>query len=104
MDLKNKFTQDAGDFAMVAYFVLKNRCPEKEGSYNSVIKYVDIQKFLPCGKHICKYIFVFCSLTIKQVNDLLDKVAMGNVEHKKADTRNALQVLLRNTSALEQGK
>jgi hypothetical protein len=21
--------QDAGDFAMVAYFVLKNRCPEK---------------------------------------------------------------------------
>ena len=36
------------------------------------------------------------------MNDLLDKVAMGNVEHKKADTRNALQVLLRNTSALEQ--
>ncbi|CAB3983648.1 DNA ligase 4 [Paramuricea clavata] len=64
--------KDAGDFAMVAYFVLKNRCPEKG------------------------------SLTIKQVNDLLDKVAMGNMEHKKADTRSALQILLRNTSAVEQ--
>jgi predicted nucleotidyltransferase len=42
------------------------------------------------------------SLSIKQANDLLDKVAMGNVEHKKADTRSALQILLRNTSALEQ--
>lgn len=45
---------------------------------------------------------MFCSLTIKQVNDLLDKVAMGNMEHKKADTRGALQILLRNTSAVEQ--
>ena len=27
---------------------------------------------------------------------------MGNIEHKKADTRSALQILLRNTSALEQ--
>lgn len=27
---------------------------------------------------------------------------MGNVNHKKAETRSALQILLRNTSALEQ--
>ena len=44
------------------------------------------------------------SLSIKQVNDLLDKVALGNTEHKKADTRKALQDLLRSTSALEQVK
>ncbi|XP_046858902.1 DNA ligase 4-like isoform X2 [Xenia sp. Carnegie-2017] len=68
----NHASKNAGDFATVAYFVLVNRCPEKG------------------------------SLNIKQVNDLLTKLAMGNSERKKSEMRNALQSLLRNTSALEQ--
>lgn len=51
------------------------------------------------------FCFIFAcddSLSIKEVNDLLDKVAYGNMECKKADTKKALQGLLRSTSALEQ--
>ena len=33
--------QDAGDFAMVAYFVLKNRCPEKG-------RFVELLRMLDC--------------------------------------------------------
>ncbi|KAJ7378945.1 DNA ligase (ATP), partial [Desmophyllum pertusum] len=39
---------------------------------------------------------------IDQVNKHLDQVAQANVEHKRDDIKKALQLLLRNTSALEQ--
>jgi DNA ligase-4 len=64
--------QDATDFAGVAYFVLKNRCPEKG------------------------------SLTMSQVNQYLDDLAMSNVKKERAEVKKALQLLLRNTSAQEQ--
>ncbi|KAJ8019961.1 DNA ligase 4 [Holothuria leucospilota] len=64
--------QEAGDFASVAYFVLRNRCPEKG------------------------------SLTIKEVNDCLDAVAVNNAAKKKDVVKKNLMHLLRNTSAIEQ--
>ncbi|PIK62711.1 putative DNA ligase 4 [Apostichopus japonicus] len=64
--------QEAGDFASVAYFVLRNRCPEKG------------------------------SLTIKEVNDCLDAVALNNAAKKKDVVKKNLMHLLRNTSAIEQ--
>lgn len=42
------------------------------------------------------------SLKIDEVNKHLDQVAQANVEHKRDDVKKALQLLLRNTSALEQ--
>lgn len=52
------------------------------------------------------YNFKLCygilSLKIDQVNKHLDQVAQGNVERKRDDVKKALQLLLRNTSALEQ--
>ncbi|PIK37895.1 putative DNA ligase 4 [Apostichopus japonicus] len=64
--------EEAGDFASVAYFVLRNRCPEKG------------------------------SLTIKEVNDCLDAVALNNAAKKKDVVKKNLMHLLRNTSAIEQ--
>eukprot|EP00731_Ephydatia_muelleri_P008253 Em0004g591a len=64
--------EEAGDFADVAYFALKSRCPEKG------------------------------SLTIVQVNQYLDDLANGNTSKDRAGMKKALQLLLRNTSALEQ--
>eukprot|EP00731_Ephydatia_muelleri_P033438 Em0029g44a len=64
--------EEAGDFADVAYFVLKSRCPEKG------------------------------SLTVAQVNQYLDDLANGNTSKDRAGMKKALQLLLRNTSALEQ--
>ncbi|XP_073251496.1 DNA ligase 4-like [Porites lutea] len=69
---KNARQDSVADFASVAYFVLKNRCPERG------------------------------SLRIDQVNKYLDQVAQSNVEHKREDVKKVLQLLLRNTSALEQ--
>lgn len=45
---------------------------------------------------------LFSSLRIDQVNKYLDQVAQSNVEHKREDVKKVLQLLLRNTSALEQ--
>ena len=42
------------------------------------------------------------SLKIDEVNKHLDQVAQANLEHKRDDVKKALQLLLRNTSALEQ--
>ena len=42
------------------------------------------------------------SLKIDEVNKHLDQVAQANVERKRDDVKKALQLLLRNTSALEQ--
>ncbi|XP_051025411.1 DNA ligase 4 [Acomys russatus] len=63
---------DAGDFAMVAYFVLKPRCLQKG------------------------------SLTIQQVNDLLDLVASNNSNKKKDLVKKSLLQLITQSSALEQ--
>ncbi|XP_019385218.1 PREDICTED: DNA ligase 4 isoform X2 [Crocodylus porosus] len=63
---------DAGDFAMIAYFVLKPRCPEQ-------------------GK-----------LTIKQVNELLDSIASNNATKRKDLVKKSLLQLITQSSALEQ--
>ncbi|RDD46321.1 DNA ligase 4 [Trichoplax sp. H2] len=64
--------QDAGDFASVAFFVLRTRCPEKG------------------------------TLSIADVNECLDNIAMANSQRKRDDVRNNLRKLLRNTCAMEQ--
>ncbi|XP_041473446.1 DNA ligase 4-like isoform X2 [Lytechinus variegatus] len=64
--------QEAGDFASVAFFVLRNRCPERG------------------------------SLTIKDVNDNLDSIALNNATKKKDLVKQSLLTLLRKTSAIEQ--
>nr|XP_023667131.1 DNA ligase 4 [Paramormyrops kingsleyae] len=63
---------DSGDFAIMAYFVLKKRCMSK-------------------GK-----------LTIREVNDFLDSVAINNAAKKKDLVKKNLLHLLTQTSALEQ--
>ncbi|XP_042327134.1 DNA ligase 4 isoform X2 [Sceloporus undulatus] len=63
---------DAGDFAMIAYFVLKRRCP-KQGQ-----------------------------LTIQQVNDLLDSVSTNNAAKRKDLMKKNLLQLITQSSALEQ--
>ncbi|XP_062971961.1 DNA ligase 4 [Elgaria multicarinata webbii] len=63
---------DAGDFAMIAYFVLKSRCP-KQGQ-----------------------------LTIQQVNELLDAISNNNAAKRKDLVKNSLRQLITQTSALEQ--
>ncbi|XP_069127951.1 DNA ligase 4-like [Argopecten irradians] len=62
---------DAGDFAGVTYFVLKNRCPEKG------------------------------TLTIQEVNDCLDGIAQNNAAKKKDLVRKNVLRLLTNMSAIE---
>lgn len=62
---------DAGDFASVAYYVLKNRCPEKG------------------------------TLKIKEVNDCLDGIAANNAAKKKELVRKNILHLLTNMSAIE---
>jgi len=42
------------------------------------------------------------SLKVDEVNKHLDQVAQANLERKRDDVKKALQILLRNTSALEQ--
>ena len=64
--------QEAGDFASVAYFVLKNRCPDRG------------------------------SLTIAEVNRDLDAIAEGNAAKAKNVVRSHLLHLLTNLSATEQ--
>lgn len=66
------FFQGAGDFANIAYFVLKNRCPEKG------------------------------TLTIADVNTSLDAIAVNNSSKKKELVRKNMMHLLRNLAALEQ--
>eukprot|EP00118_Oscarella_pearsei_P008725 m.46483 g.46483 ORF g.46483 m.46483 type:complete len:987 (+) comp33697_c0_seq3:313-3273(+) len=64
--------QDAGDFASVAFYVLKNRCPEKG------------------------------SLTIEDVNIHLDELSRGSAKKDRDGMKKALMHLLRNLSAIEQ--
>ncbi|XP_062384175.1 DNA ligase 4 [Sardina pilchardus] len=63
---------ESGDFAGMAYFVLKKRC-DSEGD-----------------------------LTIKQVNDFLDSVAMNNAKKQKDQVKKNLLHLITQSSALEQ--
>ncbi|KAL6061109.1 hypothetical protein STEG23_032481 [Scotinomys teguina] len=63
---------DAGDFAMIAYFVLKPRCLQKG------------------------------SLTIQQVNELLDLIASNNSGKRKDLVKKSLLQLISQSSALEQ--
>ncbi|GIX83138.1 DNA ligase 4 [Caerostris darwini] len=65
-------SDEAGDFASVAYFVLKNRSPETG------------------------------SLTVHDINHYLDNIATNHAEKKKDELKHDLLHLLRNTSALEQ--
>ena len=62
----------AGDFAAVAYFVLKDRCPEAG------------------------------SLTVADVNRLLSKIAVSNAAHDRSSVKQTLQQMLRSTSAVQQ--
>ncbi|XP_077775144.1 DNA ligase 4 isoform X2 [Podarcis muralis] len=63
---------DAGDFAMIAYFVLKQRCPRKG------------------------------QLTIKQVNDILDSISNNNAAKRRDLVKKSLLQLITQSSALEQ--
>lgn len=63
---------DAGDFASVAYFVLKKRCTSQG------------------------------TLSVKEVNDFLDSVAINNASKKKDLVKNSLLHLITHSSALEQ--
>lgn len=64
--------QDAGDFASTAFFILKPRCPDRG------------------------------TLTIQDVNSLLDDVATGHASKDKHLVQRALGRLLRELSAYEQ--
>jgi DNA ligase-4 len=64
--------QSVGDFASVAYFVLKNRCPEKG------------------------------TLTIQEVNEHLDSISVNNAKKNKQGVLKSIMHLLKNMSALEQ--
>ncbi|CAD5123713.1 DgyrCDS12032 [Dimorphilus gyrociliatus] len=67
-----KGTQDSsGDFAAVAYFILKSRLPEKG------------------------------DLSISEVNDQLDKISHGHANKEKSQIKNALTFLLTHTSPLQ---
>lgn len=63
---------DAGDFAMIAYFVLKPRCLQKG------------------------------QLTIQQVNDILDSIASNNTARRKDLVKKSFLHLISKCSALEQ--
>ncbi|ELU10753.1 hypothetical protein CAPTEDRAFT_17890 [Capitella teleta] len=62
---------DAGDFASVAYYILKPRCPDKG------------------------------TMSIAEVNDCLDKIASCNAAKNKDGLKKALMTLIRNQSARE---
>lgn len=64
--------QDAGDFASVAYSVLKNRCPEKG------------------------------TMTLFDLDKALDAIAQANAEKERHTIKTILQKIIRNSSALEQ--
>ena len=51
---------------------------------------------------ILSFAVLILSLKIDEVNKHLDQVARANLERKRDDVKRALQILLRNTSALEQ--
>lgn len=68
----NSASAEAGDFASVAYFVLKNRSPENG------------------------------MLTVYDINFHLDEIASSNAAKSKDNVKHSLLKLLRNTSALEQ--
>ncbi|KAM9835850.1 DNA ligase 4 [Aulostomus maculatus] len=63
---------EAGDFASMAYFILKKRCPSHG------------------------------NLSIKEVNDFLDSVAINNASKQKDLVRKSLLHLITQSSALEQ--
>ncbi|XP_051558436.1 DNA ligase 4 [Myxocyprinus asiaticus] len=63
---------EAGDFALTAFFVLKKRCPSQG------------------------------NLTIKEVNDFLDSVAINNTSKQKDQVKKSLLDLITQSSALEQ--
>lgn len=63
---------EAGDFALTAYFVLKKRCTSQG------------------------------NLTIKEVNDFLDSVAINNASKQKDQVKKSLLHLITQSSALEQ--
>lgn len=63
---------EAGDFASVAYIVLKNRCPNKG------------------------------ALTVADVNRCLDEISIASTEKRKGDVEKGLCFLLQQTSASEQ--
>nr|XP_006639224.2 PREDICTED: DNA ligase 4 isoform X1 [Lepisosteus oculatus] len=63
---------EAGDFAVMAYFVIKKRCPDQG------------------------------TLTIKEVNDFLDSVASNNAGKRKDLVKKNLLQLITQSSALEQ--
>jgi len=49
----------------------------------------------------CFCVFVF-SLNIEQVNQYLSEIAQANLDKKKDVVKKTLQMMLRNTSAIEQ--
>ncbi|XP_017292785.1 DNA ligase 4 isoform X2 [Kryptolebias marmoratus] len=63
---------EAGDFASMAYFVLKKRCSSQGG------------------------------LSVKEVNDFLDSVAINNANKQKDQVKKSLLHLITQSSALEQ--
>lgn len=63
---------ETGDFALTAYFVLKNRCTSKG------------------------------NLSIKEVNDFLDSVAINNASKQKDQVKKSLLQVITQSSALEQ--
>ena len=49
-----------------------------------------------------KFNFYTYSLTLTQINQYLDQLALSNVKKDRAGVKKAIQLLLRNTSAQEQ--
>ena len=93
--------QKAGDFADVAYFILKSRVRKREGECCSVCVFVCVpHSLLPTLPP--PHPILPPSLTVAQVNQYLDDLANGNTSKDRAGMKKALQLLLRNTSALEQ--
>ena len=59
--------------------------------------------FLFSPMYICTYIRTYVHrLTVTQVNEFLDELAMSHVSKDRPGMKRVLQMLLRNTSALEQ--
>ena len=75
----------------MAYFVLKNRCPDKGRS----VLLVKPPKY-------SNRTHTVNSLTIADVNNYLNDLSMANTKRDRPAMKKALQMLLRNTSALEQ--
>eukprot|EP00111_Clytia_hemisphaerica_P007155 TCONS_00020786-protein len=68
----NSAKQEAGDFASVAFVILKSRCPEQG------------------------------SMTIENINNALDSIAQANVEKERDTAKATILKVIRTTSALEQ--